>query len=44
MRKIITIALIASMFASCGSAKHKKCDAYGNKSGSLKTETNEKRS
>jgi len=37
MKKVIYIVLTLSVFctASCGSKKHAKCDAYGNKSGQV---------
>jgi hypothetical protein len=40
MNKILYIALLVTFFctSSCGSKKHTKCDAYGNKSGQNNTE------
>ena len=40
MKKGITLFLILNIFcySSCGSKKHTKCDAYGNKSGKVKIE------
>lgn len=41
MKKIISIALLIAIMCnvSCGSKKHTNCDAYGNKSGQIKTVT-----
>lgn len=37
MKKIYFV-ILALIFVSCGSKKHSKCDAYGNKSGCIKSE------
>jgi len=37
MKKIIVLLILASILVACKSSSGGHCDAYGNKSGSIKT-------